>query len=85
MNARADLVEPTGLGTVLHLQLDGQDFKAFTTDRPAITVGERGAARGGGGRPAPVRSAGPASGCAGELSRAGGIRMEPMAAGAKLC
>jgi multiple sugar transport system ATP-binding protein len=41
LSARADLVEPTGLGTVLHLQLDGQDFKAFTTDRPAIAVGQQ--------------------------------------------
>ncbi len=30
-----DLLEPTGLGTVLHLRLAGQRIKAFTTDRLA--------------------------------------------------
>jgi multiple sugar transport system ATP-binding protein len=38
--ARVDLIEPTGLGTVAHLQLGGQDLKLFTTDRPKLTVGE---------------------------------------------
>jgi multiple sugar transport system ATP-binding protein len=38
--ARVDLIEPTGLGTVAHLELGGQGLKLFTTDRPAITAGE---------------------------------------------
>jgi multiple sugar transport system ATP-binding protein len=38
--ARVDLIEPTGLGTVAHLQIGGQDLKLFTTDRPQISVGE---------------------------------------------
>ncbi|WP_413988031.1 ABC transporter ATP-binding protein [Labrys okinawensis] len=38
--ARVDLIEPTGLGTVAHLQIGGQDLKLFTTERPQITVGE---------------------------------------------
>ena len=39
--ARVDLVEPTGLGTVVHLDLGGQHLKLFTTDRPSIKVGEQ--------------------------------------------
>ncbi|MGO4336835.1 ABC transporter ATP-binding protein [Labrys sp. KB_33_2] len=38
--ARVDLVEPTGLGTVAHLEIGGQGVKLFTTERPALTVGE---------------------------------------------
>jgi multiple sugar transport system ATP-binding protein len=38
--ARVELVEPTGLGTVVHLDLDGQHLKLFTTERPPIRVGE---------------------------------------------
>jgi multiple sugar transport system ATP-binding protein len=35
-----ELVEPTGLGTVAHLDLDGQLLKLFTTDRPPIAIGD---------------------------------------------
>ncbi|SDR46649.1 carbohydrate ABC transporter ATP-binding protein, CUT1 family [Rhizobiales bacterium GAS113] len=38
--ARVDLVEPTGLGTVAHLELGGQLLKFFTTDRPKIAAGD---------------------------------------------
>ena len=38
--AHVDLVEPTGLGTVVHLQIGGQDLKLFTTERPHLSVGE---------------------------------------------
>ncbi|SEE58832.1 carbohydrate ABC transporter ATP-binding protein, CUT1 family [Rhizobiales bacterium GAS188] len=38
--ARVDLVEPTGLGTVAHLELAGQLLKFFTTDRPKIAAGD---------------------------------------------
>ena len=38
--ARVDLIETTGLGTVVHLMLGGQQFKLFTTDRPVIAAGE---------------------------------------------
>jgi len=38
--ARVDLVEPTGLGTVAHLEIGGQGLKLFTTDRPALKAGE---------------------------------------------
>ncbi|MDR3496394.1 MAG: sn-glycerol-3-phosphate ABC transporter ATP-binding protein UgpC [Ancalomicrobiaceae bacterium] len=34
------LVEPTGLGTVAHLNLGGQLLKLFTTERPRISAGE---------------------------------------------
>ncbi|MDQ0393175.1 ABC transporter ATP-binding protein [Labrys monachus] len=37
---RVDLVEPTGLGTVVHLELGGQSLKLFTTDRPVLVPGE---------------------------------------------
>jgi multiple sugar transport system ATP-binding protein len=38
--AVADLVEPTGLGTVVHLSLAGQPIKLFTTERPSLAVNE---------------------------------------------
>jgi len=38
--ARVDLVEPTGLGTVAHLEIGGQGLKLFTTERPPLVVGE---------------------------------------------
>jgi multiple sugar transport system ATP-binding protein len=38
--ARIELVEPTGLGTVAHLELGGQFLKLFTTDRPKIRIGD---------------------------------------------
>jgi multiple sugar transport system ATP-binding protein len=39
-DAQVDLIEPTGLGTVIHLVVGGQDLKLFTTDRPKVSVGE---------------------------------------------
>jgi multiple sugar transport system ATP-binding protein len=39
MEARVDLVEPTGFGIILHLSLHGLPFKAFTLDRDALTAG----------------------------------------------
>jgi multiple sugar transport system ATP-binding protein len=38
--AIVDLVEPTGLGTVVHLSLAGQSIKVFTTTRPTLAVNE---------------------------------------------
>ncbi len=38
--AIVDLVEPTGLGSVVHLDLAGQPVKLFTTDRRPLAVGE---------------------------------------------
>ena len=38
--SRVDLIEPTGLGTVVHLVLGGQDVKLFTTSRPKLAIGE---------------------------------------------
>ena len=38
--ARVDLIEPTGLGTVIHLLVGGQDLKLFTTDRPKLALGD---------------------------------------------
>ncbi len=38
--AVVDLVEPTGLALVIHLDLGGQGLKVFTTDRPRLSVGE---------------------------------------------
>ena len=38
--ARVELVEPTGLGAVVHLQLGGQFLKLFTIGRPAVAVGD---------------------------------------------
>jgi len=35
-----DLLEPTGLGTIVHLRLAGQRMKAFTTERPAAGLKE---------------------------------------------
>jgi len=40
LSARVDLVEPTGLGTVAHFDLEGQILTLFTTDRPAIKAGD---------------------------------------------
>lgn len=37
---RVDLVEPTGLGQVVHLRVADQRLKLFTTDRRALAVGE---------------------------------------------
>ena len=39
--ATIDLVEPTGLGMIIHLDLDGQPLKTFTTERLALKAGER--------------------------------------------
>jgi len=38
--ARVDLVEPTGLAQLVHLDLAGQRVKLFTTDRRALTPGD---------------------------------------------
>ncbi|WP_131114611.1 ABC transporter ATP-binding protein [Lichenihabitans psoromatis] len=38
--ATIDLVEPTGLGMVVHLLIGGQALKLFTTDRLTLTVGD---------------------------------------------
>ena len=38
--AQVVLVEPTGLGTVLHLEIAGQFLKLFTTDRPVLKIGD---------------------------------------------
>jgi multiple sugar transport system ATP-binding protein len=38
--AQIDLLEPTGLGTILHLRLAGQRIKAFTTERITAGVAE---------------------------------------------
>ena len=38
--ALVDLVEPTGLGAVVHLLLGGQGLKLFTTERLPLKVGE---------------------------------------------
>jgi len=37
---RVDLVEPTGLATVVHLDLGGQNLILFTTERPPLKAGE---------------------------------------------
>jgi multiple sugar transport system ATP-binding protein len=37
--ATVDLIEPTGLGTVVHLDLAGQPLKLFTTARLALAAG----------------------------------------------
>jgi multiple sugar transport system ATP-binding protein len=39
VQARVDLLEPTGLGTVAHLMIGGQDLKLFTTDRMKAVIG----------------------------------------------
>jgi multiple sugar transport system ATP-binding protein len=38
--AQIDFLEPTGLGTILHLRLDSQRIKAFTTARVAFALQE---------------------------------------------
>ena len=38
--ARVDLVEPTGLATVVHLDIGGQFLTLFTTERPVLRTGE---------------------------------------------
>jgi len=38
IGARVELVEPTGVGTVVHLEVGGQFLKLFTTDRPRIAA-----------------------------------------------
>jgi multiple sugar transport system ATP-binding protein len=38
--AVVELVEPTGVGTVVHIRLAGQLLKLFTTDRPELNVGD---------------------------------------------
>jgi multiple sugar transport system ATP-binding protein len=40
MPAQIDLLEPTGLGTILHLRVAGQRIKVFTTERVAAGVEE---------------------------------------------
>jgi multiple sugar transport system ATP-binding protein len=39
--ASVDLVEPTGLGMIIHLVLAGQLLKTFTTERLTLQAGER--------------------------------------------
>jgi multiple sugar transport system ATP-binding protein len=39
MEAKVELVEPTGFGIILHLSLHGLPFKAFTLDRTALDPG----------------------------------------------
>ena len=41
VEAIVDLVEPTGLGLVVHLLLGSQPLKAFTTERLSLAVAER--------------------------------------------
>ncbi len=41
MPAQVVLIEPTGLGTVAHLDVAGQFLKLFTTDRPRIAAGDQ--------------------------------------------
>ena len=38
--AKVELVEPTGLGTILHVRPFGATLKAFTLSRDAIAVGD---------------------------------------------
>ena len=40
IEARVELVEPTGLGTVVHFETAGQFLKSFTTARPQLKTGE---------------------------------------------
>jgi multiple sugar transport system ATP-binding protein len=40
IDARVELMEPTGLGTVIHFETAGQFLKLFTTERPRLTSGE---------------------------------------------
>ncbi|MDR3516940.1 MAG: sn-glycerol-3-phosphate ABC transporter ATP-binding protein UgpC [Azospirillaceae bacterium] len=37
---RVELVEPTGLGLIIHFKAFGTDFKAFTLDRSDIAIGD---------------------------------------------
>ena len=39
--AAVDLLEPTGLASILHLDLAGQPVKTFTTERLKLSAGER--------------------------------------------
>ncbi|MCJ8521518.1 multiple sugar transport system ATP-binding protein [Pseudorhizobium tarimense] len=39
MSARVDLIEPTGFGIIVHLQLNGLPIKVFTLDRSALSCG----------------------------------------------
>jgi multiple sugar transport system ATP-binding protein len=39
LNARVDLIEPTGFGIILHLSLHGLPFNVFTLDREALAAG----------------------------------------------
>ena len=38
--ARVELIEPTGLGTVVHFEVGGQFLKLFTTGRPDLKIGD---------------------------------------------
>jgi len=38
--AQVDLLEPTGLGTILHLRIAAQRIKVFTTERVAAGIGD---------------------------------------------
>lgn len=40
ISARVVLVEPTGVGTVVHLELGGQFLKLFTTERLKLAIGD---------------------------------------------
>ena len=39
--ATVELIEPTGLGTILHLRLGGVSFKAFSLERSDAAIGDR--------------------------------------------
>ncbi len=41
VEATVELVEPTGLGIILHLTVHGVAFKVFTADRAMLVPGER--------------------------------------------
>jgi multiple sugar transport system ATP-binding protein len=41
LTAHTDFIEPTGLGTILHLRLAGQRIKMFTTERPQVGMQEK--------------------------------------------
>jgi multiple sugar transport system ATP-binding protein len=38
--AQTDFIEPTGLGTILHLRLAGQRIKVFTTERLTVRIND---------------------------------------------
>src|SRR5262249_57054813 len=40
IGSKVDLVEPTGLGTILHVRPFGADLKAFTLNREATAIGD---------------------------------------------